>query len=616
MRRILPLALLLCCARHASPPAPEPSDRDGHGTAWVNPGGPVTAGSRGTWDFGLRVGKGGIPTGGGIVFQVSPFWGWSAPQTTDPDRPGFCTVRTTSSCSLAVGGDRSRMYVMAQVASGAMEEGDTLVVRYGDTGQSLHPEGAAVVEPYAERLQEFFFKTDGDGDGVFGAIPVQPGLQVQARPAVALWVNAPSLVAPHDSFAVTVAALDEAGNCDTAYRGTITITADAPADFSRTLAFGADENGAARFVGVLHRPGLTVFTAVDTVTGLAATSNPVLCGAGSVFHRVFWGDIHGHTGLSDGTGTPGDYYRYARDVAGLDVAASTDHDTWGFRPLRGASWDSTMAETARFHEPGRFITLLGYEWTSWSFGHRNVYFPSDSGAVFPCNERRTDTPAELWKALAPWRAITIAHHVGGGPVATDWRRRPPPRQEMVVEVYSVHGNSECFGCRGMIYSPAEGHFVQDALGRGYRLGFVASGDGHVCHPGRWSPGNTQGLVAFLADTLTREAIWECLTARRVYATSGARILLQFAVNDRPMGSELAEVDGIRRITAAAVGTAPLARLEIVKNGSARWTIPCNGMVATVEQTDSTQGGGDYYYARVLQEDGHQAWSSPVWVGAR
>ena len=33
--------------------------------------------------------------------------------------------------------------------------------------------------------------------------------------------------------------------------------------------------------------------------------------------RLYWADLHGHTRHSDGTGTPYDYFRYARDVARL-----------------------------------------------------------------------------------------------------------------------------------------------------------------------------------------------------------------------------------------------------------------------------------------------------------
>ncbi|MGH9337934.1 MAG: DUF3604 domain-containing protein, partial [Vicinamibacteria bacterium] len=92
--------------------------------------------------------------------------------------------------------------------------------------------------------------------------------------------------------------------------------------------------------------------------------------------RILWGDLHGHSQLSDGTGTPEDFFLYARDVAALDVVALTDHDHWGmvFLDANPGLW-KTIEETARrFDEPGRFVALLGYEWTSWIHGHRHVLY--------------------------------------------------------------------------------------------------------------------------------------------------------------------------------------------------------------------------------------------------
>ena len=68
-----------------------------------------------------------------------------------------------------------------------------------------------------------------------------------------------------------------------------------------------------------------------TVAGLEAEVNPIVIRRAR--RRLVWGDLHGHSGVSDGTGTPEDYYAYARDVARLDVAVLTDHDHWGVRPL-------------------------------------------------------------------------------------------------------------------------------------------------------------------------------------------------------------------------------------------------------------------------------------------
>ena len=42
-----------------------------------------------------------------------------------------------------------------------------------------------------------------------------------------------------------------------------------------------------------------------------------------------------------------------------------------------------------------------------------------------------------------------------------------------------------------------------------------------------------------APELTREAVFDALHARRTYGTTGRRILLDFRVNDAPVGSEIA-----------------------------------------------------------------------------
>jgi hypothetical protein len=41
---------------------------------------------------------------------------------------------------------------------------------------------------------------------------------------------------------------------------------------------------------------------------------------------VFFGNLHSHTALSDGSGTPAEAYERARDTAGLDFLAITEHN--------------------------------------------------------------------------------------------------------------------------------------------------------------------------------------------------------------------------------------------------------------------------------------------------
>jgi hypothetical protein len=68
---------------------------------------------------------------------------------------------------------------------------------------------------------------------------------------------------------------------------------------------------------------------------------------------------------------------------------------------------------------------------------------------------------------------------------------------------------------------------------------------------------TSGLVAVHAGARSRDAIWQALESRNVYATSGERILLYFDLLNgrrgvRPMGSE-AEVDSSPRFEVRAAG---------------------------------------------------------------
>jgi len=102
----------------------------------------------------------------------------------------------------------------------------------------------------------------------------------------------------------------------------------------------------------------------------------------------------------------------------------------------------------------------------------------------------------------------------------------------VTEIASVHGSSEAEDTPRKVYASVPGNFVRDVLQRGYRLGFVGSGDSHDGHPGLVHLGNSGsgGLAAILADDATREAVHAALCARRVYATNGPRIFLNVTLD--------------------------------------------------------------------------------------
>ena len=111
--------------------------------------------------------------------------------------------------------------------------------------------------------------------------------------------------------------------------------------------------------------------------------------------------------------------------------------------------------------------------------------------------------------------------------------------------------------------------------------------------------------------LTRDDLWEALWNRRTYVTTGARILLDFTVNGRTMGSTLPECEKAE-IYGFVAAAGELAGIDIVRDGEVCKSFDGNGKrLMRVNFTDSPSGG--YYYLRARQADGHMAYSSPVWI---
>jgi hypothetical protein len=590
---------------------------DGAGRAWIetDEAGPVEveAGSRARFEVVFEAGPLGVAEGGTVFLQPSPFWGWSTPQVTDPDRPGYTTVATSATGVALSPQTIDRQLLAITIGGRRLEAGERVEMVYGAGA------AGAGVDRHAEDGSRIWVAVDGDGDGVRAVIADSPTVNVLAGPAARLVLTLPSVARPGETVDLVVAILDARANAGVDFAGEVELVTDAEGvELRPRVRLGPADSGHCRLAITVAGEGIVRIR--GRVNGLEAWSNPLQ--VSSHGPRIFWGDLHGHSQLSDGTATPEQYLGFARDVAALDVIALTDHDHWGvlFLDTHPNLWRDIRAAIRRFHRPGRFVALIGYEWTSWIHGHRHVLFFDDDGPVLSSMDARFDSPQELWQGLEGRSAMTIAHHSGGGPIATNWEIPPDPDLEPVTEVSSVHGSSEAGDTPRLIYSPVAGNFVRDALDRGYRLGFVGGGDSHDGHPGLahlTTPSG--GLTAFVMDELNRDAVARALRSRRVYATNGPRILLRMALDGRPMGSILeAGPDGLASVdlVVIAVTPAPIERVDVIRSGE---------VVASIDAEDrrrlsfslEIEGlvAGEYVYARVVQGDGGAAWASPIFITA-
>jgi len=601
------------------------SPADGKGTVRLEPDpndpGPLRVGSFHRFRFVYEAGPLGIAEGGALYFQAPPAFGWSRIQPTVTDVAGYTTFTTDAEGVRLEAGKMENPYLLPIIVRGrALKEGERIEVVYG-AGERL-----AQVDRYAERAERFWFHVDGDGDRTRETIWDSPSVDILPRPATQLLLFLPATARPGDTVPLSAALVDEVGNRTEGEPATLTfVEPPAGLELPHEMRFDPVDRGVARTTVTVVGEGVArVKGRADLGTRvLNAESNPMYVQADAP--RILWADLHGHTNWSDGTGVPEDYLLYARDVAALDVAALTDHDHWG-TPWFDKSperWKETTDLVAKYYDPGRFVTLLGFEWTSWVYGHRHVIYFDPTGDVFSSIDAKTETPTQLWQALRGRNAITIAHHSAGGPVPVDWSFAPDPVLEPVTEVASVHGSSEAADTPMPIYDVVPGHWIRDQLTKGYRLGFIGSGDSHDGHPGLPQlAAPSGGMAGIIADERTRESVAAALRARRTFATNGPRILLRTSLGGHRMGETVSVVDLARaaaaqedlELVAQVIAPGPIARIDVIHNRDVVQTLDGEGRreILTrwaVPPLDS----GDFVYVRAVQQDGGTAWSSPWFI---
>ena len=314
-------------------------------------------------------------------------------------------------------------------------------------------------------------------------------------------------------------------------------------------------------------------------------------------------------------------------------------------------WNDYTAVADRFYQPGRFTTLIGYEWTSmpeWNNLHRVVVY-RDGGEtarrLMPARVADGMDPEDLWRWMQRYesetsgRVLAIPHNgnmseglmfsrqrFDGSPMSAGYARTRS-RWEPIYETTQVKGDSEThpllspndefadyetwddgnFYYDGADPATLAGDYARSGLKRGleiralvginpFQFGLIGSTDAHTGlatadennffgkfaygepSPNRWRPWTdsakrsgweyaASGLAAVWATENTREAIFDAMLRREVYATTGPRITLRFFAGwdfrdedkDSRDFAELAYVKGVPmggEISAGPPGEAP------------------------------------------------------------
>lgn len=608
----------------------DPIGRD-LGIVTIEPDSPcVIVGRRCFFKVSYKVGARAVETGGAIRFKLPGLIVYEG--GPDPVTCSNASVKWTCSNRIpAFNGKNGREfttlnYLFVEVREGRLNPGDLVTVTYG--GSAIL--GATAAPQWAQKWPvEVAVDCDGArlalGSG-FYLVDGAPVLSVVNDRPFRMEVFVPSYTSAGQSFRTVVRMLDRYNNIVEDYMGSVVL--EARMGNQRALlgeyAFKPADKGVGVFAGTcMQNPGIHRIVARDEVLGLCARSNPTKTQPKGVKSlSVFWGDTHCHSSISADEAAinplnrrPAEVYDYARRRAALDFCMVTDH----IEDQSEADWAETCRAAKAACESGLFVTFSGFEATYQPLrgeGDKNVYFLTDDESWV-----NRGTTQELYDKLKQREAgAMVIPHLHN---RTNWKRHDPAL-ERVVEIYSHWGCGLSQASDPPIIPgaprPPES-YVHQALEDGAKLGFIASADHSNGHPGDdfwWSLSNYNGgLAAVYSPALDRQGIWDGLWKRRCYATTRARILLEFEVAGHPMGEEFTMEDEKRVLNIKVYGTSAIEVIEIVKNGQIVQRFPGERRLdMEITYADSSaERDTDYYYVHVLQQDAEQAWSSPVWVRA-
>lgn len=432
-------------------------------------------------------------------------------------------------------------------------------------GDTSHGGPGCRAQTFIDKGFEFRFLVDCFGTQQFQRLPSSPVIEVIPGPAERVIVVAPSIVVAGEELRGIIRAEDRFGNAAPASLGAATLSIHAvaggrPRDAGCVMS---SANGIIRWSGLrITEPGLAIL-AVASSTGVEmGRSNPIEVTGTAPPWRLCWGDTQGQSGATVGTGDLDSFFRHARDVAALDFVVHSGNDF----QITDAHYEATRAAVRRYHDPGRFVTFMSYEWSgnTPAGGDYNILYLNEDRAplhrsshwqIQDGNDDGTDRypVASLWETFHDRTDVLAIPHVGGRytNLAT-----VDPALCPVLEVASVHGRFNWF--------------AEEALRQGLHIGFICATDDHSGRPGTSPPtaqpdfGHHGGLAAVYAAVNTREAVWAALRARRCYGTTGPRILLWTEIAGHPMGAECT-INGTPRLRVRATGTAPLEWIEIMRD---------------------------------------------------
>jgi hypothetical protein len=336
-------------------------------------------------------------------------------------------------------------------------------------------------------------------------------------------------------------------------------------------------------------------------------------------YNIYFGQIHSHTDYSDGAGSCDQAFNYAKNTAKqIDFLAVTDHsnsfDAADSANILDGSMSSEWKEghaLADQYTDSTFVGIYGFEMT-WSngLGHMNTLNTAGFQSRTQNDYKTYSTALQNYYATLKKDTGSISQFNHPGTTFGDFSDFAYYDEEIdnLISLIEVGNGEGAIGTSG--YFPSYEYYTR-ALDKGWH---VAPTNNQDNHKGYWGDANTARTVV-LADSLTRDNIYDALRNMRTYATEDNDLEIQYTLNGEIMGSIIDSEPGSAEINVQLKDPtdAEIGNVEVIVNGGLS---VASETVTTNEKTVSFKLPADYsyYYIRVTQPDKNIAVTAPVWIG--
>ena len=335
--------------------------------------------------------------------------------------------------------------------------------------------------------------------------------------------------------------------------------------------------------GLLMRPALG-----STLGGLSGATGPSRSSRFGDSLVLVHTDLHNHSLISgDALGDP-DRALHDLRAAGIDVACMTEHAVSGkdhgeytcpdwhkgdcrfVEGINANDWQAMARIADEAYEPGTFVSFRGFEYSTPTVGHLNVWFGSEF--TDPAHQGALATPravSEMWRVFpqskpvadqfqqAPDTAMITPFYewltsepgslpFGGGSDALAGFNHPgyfgnfedfvfhagaADRMVLIEAFNPIDSDADYFwyGADRGVPNP-----FNACLNAGWRVGFTGVSDEHSGVYGQ----HGKGRGGLWVSEVTRDGVRRAMESRRSFATLEPALRLDARANGVPMGSVL------------------------------------------------------------------------------